>query len=169
MKVGLEYFNSGMLYLHLHIMIGLATTPILPGSGTYGTGNNFSHDWTDNFDSWDTTRWDKATHTFNGNNCDFIQENAVFEDGKLILCLTNNTNIGYVDLQPPTLVWARASTDNNVLVTFSEELDQATAENTSNYIIQGVTVNSATLQQDLKSVELSVSGLSNSFYQVILL
>jgi hypothetical protein len=129
-----------------------------PGTGTYGTGNNFSHDWTDNFDSWDTTRWDKATHTFNGNNCDFIHENAVFEDGKLILCLTNNTNIGYVDFQPPTLVWARAST-NKVLVAFSEELDQATAENTSNYIIQGITINSAALQQDLKSVELSVSGL----------
>jgi hypothetical protein len=129
-----------------------------PGSGSYGTGNNFLHDWTDNFDSWDTTRWDKATHTFNGNNCDFIHENAVFEDGKLILCLTNNTNIGYVDFQPPTLVWARAST-NKVLVAFSEELDQATAENTSNYIIQGITINSAALQQDLKSVELSVSGL----------
>jgi beta-glucanase (GH16 family) len=129
-----------------------------PGTGTYGTGNNFSHDWTDNFDSWDTARWDKATHTFNGNNCDFIHENAVFEDGKLILCLTNNTNLGYVDLQPPTLVWARASTDK-VLVMFSEELDQSTAENISNYIIQGVTINGAVLQQDLKSVELSVSGL----------
>ncbi len=129
-----------------------------PGTGNYGTGNNFTLDWTDNFDSWDTTRWDKATHTFNGNNCDFIHENAVFDDGKLILCLTNNTNIGYVDLQPPTLLWARAST-NKVLVTFSEELDPSTAENISNYIIQGVTINSAVLQQDLKSVELSVSGL----------
>jgi len=130
-----------------------------PGSGSYGTGNNFLHDWTDNFDDWDTTRWDKATHTFNGNNCDFIHENAVFEDGNLILCLTNNTNIGYVDLQPPTLEWARASTDNKVLVKFSEELDPASAENISNYIIQGVTINSAALHQDLKSVELSVSGL----------
>ncbi len=129
-----------------------------PNSGTYGTGNNFSLDWTDNFDSWDTTRWDKATHTFNGNNCDFIHENAVFDDGKLILCLTNNTNIGYVDLQPPTLLWARAST-GKVLVMFSEELDQAAAENVTNYIIQGVTINSAILLQDLKSVELSVSGL----------
>ena len=129
-----------------------------PGSGTYGTGNNFSHDWTDNFDSWDTTRWDKATHTFNGNNCDFIQENAVFEDGKLILCLTNSTNIGYQDLQPPVLVWARAST-NKVLVMFSEELDRTAAENITNYVITTVTINSATLQPDLKSVELSVTGL----------
>ena len=129
-----------------------------PGSGNYGTGNNFTHDWTDNFDEWDTNRWDKATHTFNGNNCDFIQENAVFDDGKLVLCLTNNTYIGYVDVQPPALVWARASTDK-VLVMFSEELDQASAENISNYVITGVTINSAALQPDLKSVELSVSGL----------
>lgn len=130
-----------------------------PGTGNYGTGNNFSHDWSDNFDSWDTTRWDKATHTFNGNNCDFIQENAVFDDGKLVLCLTNNTYIGYVDLQPPALVWARASNDNKVLVMFSEELNKAAAENISNYVITGVTINSATLQPDLKSVELSVTGL----------
>ena len=129
-----------------------------PGTGTYGTENNFSHDWTDDFDEWDTNRWDKATHTFDGNNCDFIQENAVFQDGKLILCLTNNTNLGYTDLQAPTLIWARAST-GKVLVMFSEELDKATAETISNYVIQDVTINSATLQPDLKSVELSVSGL----------
>ena len=129
-----------------------------PGSGNYGTGNNFTHDWTDNFDYWDTTRWDKATHTFNGNGCDFIQENAVFQDGKLILCLTNNTNLGYIDLQAPTLIWARAST-GKVLVMFSEELDKATAETVANYVIQDVTINSATLQTDLKSVELSVSDL----------
>lgn len=54
-----------------------------PGSGNYGTDNNFTFSWIDNFDSWDTTKWDKATHTFPGNNCDFIQENAVFQDGKL--------------------------------------------------------------------------------------
>ena len=129
-----------------------------PGTGNYGTENNFTLDWTDNFDSWDTNRWDKATHTFNGNGCDFIQENAVFIDGKLVLCLTNNTNIGYVDVQPPTLIWARASTDK-VLVMFSEELDQTTAEDISNYVISGITINSAALQTDLKSVELSVTGL----------
>ena len=130
-----------------------------PGAGTYGTGNNFSHDWTDNFDSWDTNRWDKATHTWEGNGCDFIHANAVFNDGKLILCLTNSTNTGYVDLQPPVLIWARAST-NRVLVMFSEELDQTAAENIFNYAIVDVTINSATLLPDLKSVELSVSGLT---------
>lgn len=129
-----------------------------PGTGNYGTGNNFTHDWTDNFDSWDTSRWDKATHTWDGNGCDFIHANAVFDDGKLVLCLTNSTNIGYVDIQPPALLWARAS-NNKVLVMFSEELDNAAAENISNYVIPAVTINNAALQTDLKSVELSVTGL----------
>lgn len=129
-----------------------------PGSGNYGSGNNFSHDWTDNFDSWDTSRWDKATHTWDGNGCDFIQDNAVFHDGKLILCLTNSTNTGYVDVKAPALLWARASTDT-VLIMFSEELDETAAENISNYAIPGVTINSAHLQQDLKSVKLFVTGL----------
>ncbi len=55
-------------------------------------------------------------------------------------------------------MWASASTDK-VLVMFSEELDQTTAEDISNYVISGVTINSAALQTDLKSVELSVTGL----------
>ena len=129
-----------------------------PGSGNYGTGNNFSHNWTDEFNDWDTTRWDKATHTFTGNGCDFMQENAVFVDGKLVLCLTNNTDLGYTDIKPPTILWARG-TEGKVETMFSEEVDQTSAENKANYTIPGVTVNSAELQSDLKTVVLSVSGM----------
>lgn len=129
-----------------------------PGSGNYGTGNNFTHDWTDNFDSWDTSRWDKATHTWGGNGADFIQENAVFSDGKLILCLTNSINIGYTDVTPPSILYARASA-NKVFVVFSEEVDQTMAEDVTKYFINGVTINTAILLPDLKSVELSVTGL----------
>ncbi len=129
-----------------------------PGTGNYGTENNFCFSWTDNLDNWDTSRWEKATHTFGGNGCDFIQENAVFRDGKLVLCLTNSTDIGYTDIMPPSLLWARATTDK-VIVMFSEEVDQIRAENVSNYAIPGMTVSRATLKSDLKSVELSVPGL----------
>jgi hypothetical protein len=129
------------------------------GSGNYGTGNNFTHSWTDNFDSWDTTRWDKATHTFGGNNANFIKENAVFNDGKLILCLTTSTDIGYTDVTPPSILYARAS-PNKVTVVFSEEVDQAAAEDITKYFINGVTIISASLLTDLKTVNLEVSGLT---------
>ena len=135
----------------------------VPGSGDYGTDNNFTFSWTDNFDSWDQSRWDKATHTWNGNNCDFIHENAVLQNGMLILCLTDSTNTGYTDLQKPSLLWARANNDNDkIFLSFTEELDEASSENAANYIIPNVTINGAILLQDMKSVELSVSGINPS-------
>jgi hypothetical protein len=130
-----------------------------PGSGTYGTNNNFTHNWTDEFNDWDTVRWDKATHTFGGNGCDFIQANAVFNDGKLVLCLTNSTNIGFVDVKAPSLLWARG-TEGKVEAMFSEEVEEVSAENIQNYVIQNVTINSVELQSDLKTVLLSVTGLN---------
>ncbi len=129
-----------------------------PGTGNYGTNNNFTHSWTDNFNSWDTSRWEKASHTWDGNGCDLIPENAVFKDGNLILCLTNSTDIGFQDVTPPSILWARAS-ENKVTVTFSEEVDKDVAENVSNYLMPGVTVNSAKRNDNLISVDLSVTGL----------
>jgi len=140
-----------------------------PGTGDYGTDNNFTHDWTDEFDSWDTDRWDKATHTFEGNGCDFIQENAVFQNGKLILCLTKDSNIGYTDVQPPIVLFARGESESKVVVAFSEELDQTSAETSSNFTIPDVTIISASLLSDLKTVELNVSGLDlNSVKSIII-
>ncbi len=66
-----------------------------PGDGTTGTNNGFTPVWHDDFDSWDTDRWQKATHTWNGNNCDFIPENVVFNNGYMVLCMTTPTNTGY--------------------------------------------------------------------------
>lgn len=140
-----------------------------PGTGNYGTDNNFTHDWTDEFDSWDTNRWDKATHTFEGNGCDFVQANAVFNDGKLILCLTKETNLGYSDVQPPIVLFARGESESKIIVAFSEELDEVTSETLTNYTIPDVVVNSAALLADLKTVELEVSGLDlNSVKSIII-
>ncbi len=128
------------------------------GSGTYGTENNFTHQWTDNFNSWDQTKWDKATHTWSGNNCDFVYDNAVFNNGKLVLCLTDAANLGYTDTKIPVLLSARGS-KGKVVATFSEELDKVTAENKSLYLISGVTIDSIRQRNDLKSVELYISNL----------
>ena len=65
------------------------------GTGNAGTDNNFIMLWEDDFDDWDTDRWQKATHTFDNNNVDFIEENVVFYDGYMILCMTTPNNTGY--------------------------------------------------------------------------
>lgn len=127
-----------------------------PGKGTFGEGNNFTPSWKDDFDSFDESRWGKATHSFEGNNCDFIPENAVFKNGNLILCLTNSTNIGYTDINPPTFLYGR-QLDTVVTLQFSEKVNQATAENLSNYFINPLTVKSATLNPDSAGVTLITS------------
>ncbi|HJL75253.1 MAG TPA: family 16 glycosylhydrolase, partial [Candidatus Marinimicrobia bacterium] len=65
------------------------------GTGNAGTNNDFILLWEDNFDSWDTNRWEKATHTWDGNNADFIHNNVVFMSGYMILCLTVPSATGY--------------------------------------------------------------------------
>ena len=130
-----------------------------PGSGNTGTSNDFTHQWQDDFNEFDTTRWEKSdNHTWNGNQSIFIKENAVFEDGHLILCLTDDEHIGYQDQTKPYVLWASADGDS-VIVQFSEELDPQTSQSVSSYSIAGVSVNSTTLMPDQLTVKLDVSGL----------
>lgn len=138
-----------------------------PGSGTRGTDNNFTLQWRDDFDSWNQTRWAKATHTFDGNQCDFVPENVVFQNGMMILCLTQPTNLGYNDRSAPVVKWARLA-KNGITVNFSEEVEATRAETPANYVLAGATVNNAILQEDLKSVTLAVANVdSNANYVLI--
>ena len=140
-----------------------------PGSGDSGTDNNFSFQWKDDFKNWDRSRWQKATHSFQGNQCDFLPDNVIFQDGYMILCLTDNVNVGYVDKKPPTVFWARAS-GNMVTIKFSEEIEKTGAETKSNYMISGVTIENLTLRTDNRTVELTVSGMElNQTYNLVVL
>uniref|UniRef100_UPI00398B12FE family 16 glycosylhydrolase n=1 Tax=Algibacter sp. AS12 TaxID=3135773 RepID=UPI00398B12FE len=49
----------------------------------------FTKQWRDDFNSFDVSRWAKAEWTFNGNEVDFVKENAYIEDGNLVLAITN--------------------------------------------------------------------------------
>jgi hypothetical protein len=129
-----------------------------PGGGNTGTGNNFTTEWRDDFDAWDQTRWDKATHTWGGNNCDFVHENAVFRDGNLVLCLTSETALGYQDGVAPTPLWARIETDA-VRIHFSEEVTETSATTFSNFLIPSNTITSAQLLSDGRTVLLGVPGV----------
>lgn len=132
-----------------------------PGQGNYGTGNNFTLKFKDELNSWDTTIWEKATHTFENNDVDFIHANIVFENGKMILCITDATNTGYKDVAKPTVVWARMQ-HGKVMVRFSEVVDKASAETLANYVLSDVTIKSASLMTDNKTVMLEVDGYDSS-------
>ncbi len=129
-----------------------------PGAGNTGTGNNFSTQWRDEFDTWDQLRWDKASHTWGGNNCDFVYENAVFREGNLVLCLTSETALGYQDGVAPSPLWARIENDA-VRIHFSEEVTAASATMLGNYLIPSNTVTAARLLPDARTVLLNVPGV----------
>ncbi|MEW6060834.1 MAG: family 16 glycosylhydrolase [Bacteroidota bacterium] len=127
-----------------------------PGVGNTGTDSNFTFQWKDDFDVWDQTRWEKATHTWAGNGCDFVQANAVLKGGTLILCLTKETALGYTDGTAPTIAYARAENDG-IVVMYTEEVDSATAVNPANYLITGKQVSSVQLLSHQKGVKLTLS------------
>jgi len=140
-----------------------------PGNGNIGTDNNFTTQWVDDFESWDQSRWQKASHTFEGNNCDFISENVVFKDGNMILCLTTDTDTGYVDKNPPFVLWAHGMEDQ-IIVKFSEQIDSTSAVKIASYQISGIPIHSAILKSDGRTVLLTTGSLDyEALYNLVVL
>ncbi len=131
-----------------------------PGTGDTGTDQNFSLQWKDDFDSWNTDRWSKASHTWQGNSTDFVHENVVFQNGEMILCLTDDVDLGLVDNIPPYILWARAK-QTKIKLRFSEAVDTASALKTSSYFINNLSVEKVMLSPDQQSVELEVSPVDS--------
>ncbi|MFA6456251.1 MAG: family 16 glycosylhydrolase [Bacteroidota bacterium] len=132
-----------------------------PGAGDVGTGNNFKFQWKDDFNSEDTARWAKATHTWEGNQCDFYPGNIVFQNGSMIICLTASTATGFYDKTVPWAASARAE-HGRITVRFSEEVDPVSAQTPANYIISGTQVTSAKLQADSQTVHLTLAAFDTS-------
>lgn len=57
-----------------------------PGQGE--GGSDFTLDWVDDFDTFDSGRWGKGNWTFDGNRVDLTPNNIYSKDGMLILALT---------------------------------------------------------------------------------
>ena len=60
----------------------------------------FVLDWTDDFDTFDATRWAKGNWTFDGNRVDLDPSNAVVQDGTLILAITKEGATGFTGTVP---------------------------------------------------------------------
>ena len=56
-----------------------------PGAGDHG--GDFTLEWTDDFDSFDGTRWAKGDWTFDGNRVDLTENNISVKDGMAILSI----------------------------------------------------------------------------------
>ncbi len=140
-----------------------------PGNGDTGTGNNFSLQWKDDFDTYDSNRWGKGTHTWTGNESDFVVENVQFQNGLMTLCLTKEGETGIVDNQEPKVLWVKGTSRNQVIIRFGEEVDKTSAEDLSNFTIPGITITNAELSGDKTFVTLSTQNYDPySTYNVII-
>lgn len=139
-----------------------------PGEGNYGTDNNFTIEWYDDFDNFNSNRWAKATHTWNGNNSDFIPQNVVFQDGQMILCLTDKENPGYVDNNNPFIKDARFI-NNKIKLVFSEEVHQEAASQISTYALSGQPGSLVSVQIiNSRTAELETENISpDSIYTIV--
>ncbi|MDO6760005.1 family 16 glycosylhydrolase [Tamlana sp. 2_MG-2023] len=57
---------------------------------------DFTKQWRDNFYWFNALRWKKGNWTFDGNEVDFVEENAYIENGHLILAITDPTPPLYI-------------------------------------------------------------------------
>ena len=64
-----------------------------PGQGE--NGSDFKLAWTDNFDSFDNSRWQKGDWTFDGNRVDISPSNIFTKDGMAIIALTKKGQEGF--------------------------------------------------------------------------
>jgi endo-1,3-1,4-beta-glycanase ExoK len=62
--------------------------------------NSFGAGWRDDFNSFDTNRWNKANWTFAENRADFDTNNALVKNGTLVLALTREGQTGYTGTPP---------------------------------------------------------------------
>ena len=69
-----------------------------PGQGP--DGSDFTLDWTDNFDTFDSSRWGKGDWTFDGNRVDLTDKNIYCRDGMMILALTRKGQENYNGVVP---------------------------------------------------------------------
>ncbi len=115
-----------------------------PGQGTYGSFNNFSFVWEDNFDFYNNQIWQKATHSWSANNAQFVQQNAVLQDGFLILCLTDNLSYGYSggELSVPEIFFDEKKSGFKISPNpFNSSFTVATPKNLENKIFEMVFYN----------------------------
>jgi hypothetical protein len=98
--------------------------------------------WEDHFNKWDFSRWQFASHTFEGNLVQFNEDNKSFKDGKLGLKITKANNLLVqekpAENQKPELILESGYIKKNrIHLFFSNKLDKKSGKDIANYLVDG--------------------------------
>lgn len=122
--------------------------------------DQFTLSWEDSFDRMDYSRWAFASHTFDGNNCDFDPSNASVKNGFLSLHLTKNTFVRDNEEVPedkstlPVVAEATLTKKGKVKVLFKYPVNRSAGKK-ENFKIEGVVAAKASLWMDGLTLELT--------------
>lgn len=66
-------------------------------------GSNFTLSWTDDFETFSSSRWMKGNWTFDGNLVSFTPNNIVVQSSNCIICVTDSVHTGFSGTVPQDL------------------------------------------------------------------
>jgi beta-glucanase (GH16 family) len=90
-------FNQSILPVYQYIN-WIKYSKYTPGAGTNGT--DFTPEWQEDFDTFNSSKWAKGDWTFDGNMVDFSPNNIVVKDGYCVICLTKAGATGFTGEVP---------------------------------------------------------------------
>ncbi len=142
---------------------------------TYNPKGNeqFELNWTEEFDRLDLQRWDFATHSFDGNACQFDPSNGKVKDGKMVLTLTKSEfesaeETPKEDKKDHSIIAsAIIADDNTIRISFSGAVNRVNARK-ENFKIAGVEILKTKFAMDMINVQLLTSKLDKEVeYELI--
>jgi endoglucanase len=132
---------------------------------SYKNGN-FSLNWEDPFDQLDHGRWSFATHSFDGNACQFDPSNGKVKEGLLTLSLTKGefdpveeVNVTETKKEKVAIASAVVADANTIRITFNGPVNRVNAKK-ENFKINGVEILKSKFAMDLTNLQLITSPLN---------
>lgn len=116
-------FDESILPVHQYIDWVKVYT-YTPGAGE--NGSDFTLAWTDDFDSFDDSRWATGDWTFDGNRVTMSPENVTIADGHLVLSLTKAGAEGFQGIVPTDTPTAIRKNNGSIRPTVSHPESLAT-------------------------------------------
>lgn len=120
---------------------------------------SFKLNWEDEFETFNESRWQLATHSFDGNLVTFTPANASFKNGKLYLVLTKKggAKATFAKIAPEVKLEEAAKVKGDkIKLVFSEKLDKKDLKNISNYLIQGISIDKVSVVTDYSTEKQTV-------------
>ncbi|HEY8941431.1 MAG TPA: family 16 glycosylhydrolase [Cellvibrio sp.] len=121
------------------------------------TSKTFEGGWRDDFDTFNTSRWNKASWSFDTNRVDFAPENVLVKNGILVLALTKENATGYTGT-PPADEPASSSSASSTAVSSSVASSTVVSSSAVNSSVESSSAASSSVASSVPAVSSAVAS-----------